>query len=176
MNKTYIITGPPGSGKSTISSYLAAQFELGIHIHCDDIYNMVKGGYLYPWDDKDNFLMGTMLESASEIQKVYSSKGFNCVIDYVLHLEQLKSLIANINSNVSLTILLPDDETNAERDASREFTIGKERVSFYNNYFKKMSSSISSFVIDNSNLKVEELGQMILSRHTYSTDELLVLL
>lgn len=41
----YIISGPPGAGKSTTADLLAKSLSKSFHLNCDDIYNMVQGGY-----------------------------------------------------------------------------------------------------------------------------------
>lgn len=50
-NTLFIITGPCGVGKSTISKKLAEQFGLSCHINADYLYGMVVGGYIKPWKD-----------------------------------------------------------------------------------------------------------------------------
>ncbi len=84
--KTYILTGPPGAGKSTLANSLATKLEKGLHLHCDDIYNMVKGGYKAPWDDNDDILKNLMFSSALKIIETYQSQGFACVVDKYLAL------------------------------------------------------------------------------------------
>lgn len=176
MTQTFIVTGPPGAGKSTLSSYLAESFELGIHIHCDDIYNMVKGGYKYPWEDTDGFLMDTMFQASIQLQKIYANNKFECVIDYVFHFDQLRNFISKISTPINLTVLLPNCSTNIKRDASRKHTIGEQRVTYYHNYFNKFSSSLNDFLIDNSSLSIEDTAEKMLSAKTHSSSELLEIL
>mgnify|MGYP002861182166 CR=1 FL=1 len=45
MSKLYIITGPAGVGKSTISRRLAKQRTRSALIEGDEIYGQVVGGY-----------------------------------------------------------------------------------------------------------------------------------
>ena len=54
MNKIYIISGPAGAGKSTVSKGLAEQFEHSAYIEGDLINHMVVGGYLPPWESKES--------------------------------------------------------------------------------------------------------------------------
>jgi adenylate kinase family enzyme len=46
-----ILTGPPGSGKSTVGDLLARQSPLpAVHIHSDDFYDrFIKSGFVKPW-------------------------------------------------------------------------------------------------------------------------------
>ena len=47
-NCIYIISGPPGVGKSTVSKELAATFDKSAVIEGDMIYLMVKSGLVAP--------------------------------------------------------------------------------------------------------------------------------
>ena len=47
----YIITGPAGVGKSTISKELAMSSNKSVLIEGDDIYRQVVGGYTPAWRD-----------------------------------------------------------------------------------------------------------------------------
>ncbi len=49
MSMLYIITGPAGVGKSTISKYLADDMKKSALIEGDHIYHLVRGGYVNPW-------------------------------------------------------------------------------------------------------------------------------
>ena len=49
MNKLYLLTGPAGVGKSTVSELIANSLEKSVLIEGDDVYHLVKGGYISPW-------------------------------------------------------------------------------------------------------------------------------
>ena len=51
MNKLYLITGPCGIGKSTISKELAFNLKKSVLIEGDDIYHQVVGGYVQAWKE-----------------------------------------------------------------------------------------------------------------------------
>lgn len=46
MSRLYILTGPPGVGKSTISRGLAERLEKSVLLEGDDFYHQVVGGYV----------------------------------------------------------------------------------------------------------------------------------
>lgn len=48
----YIITGPAGVGKSTISKELAMSSNKSVLIEGDDIYHQVVGGYVPTWKER----------------------------------------------------------------------------------------------------------------------------
>ncbi len=51
MTNLYIITGPAGVGKSTISKKIAESKKKSALIEGDDIYHQVIGGYVQAWKE-----------------------------------------------------------------------------------------------------------------------------
>lgn len=52
MPNLYIITGPAGVGKSTVSKKIAMTSKKSALIEGDDIYHQVVGGYVPAWKEK----------------------------------------------------------------------------------------------------------------------------
>ena len=84
-NMLYIVTGPAGVGKSTISKKLASIKDKSALIEGDDIYNQVIGGYVYPW------LEGNHLEIFWEVCyktiTTYLNNGYDVVFNYIIEPE-----------------------------------------------------------------------------------------
>ena len=157
----YIVTGPPGSGKSTVCDSLAKHFDRGLHLHCDDLYNMVKGGHRAPWDDSDDFLKDLMFEASNKLISTYSEADFDIVVDYVFSLAQLQKFISNITDPIVLCVLLPSLEKNVERDKNRQWVIGESRVSKYHKEFSELKI-LQPFVIDTTSIDPERIVEDIL--------------
>ena len=54
MSNLYIITGPAGVGKSTISKKLAQNLKKSVLIEGDLIYHQVIGSYVSAWQKGNN--------------------------------------------------------------------------------------------------------------------------
>jgi hypothetical protein len=44
-----IVTGPPGSGKTTVARSLARSHPLGVHLIGDECFGWIAAGYVPPW-------------------------------------------------------------------------------------------------------------------------------
>ena len=69
MPTLYIITGPSGIGKSTVSKLLASSKEKSALIEGDDIYHQVVGGYIAAWKDGNH--LKTFWKVCIESMKAY---------------------------------------------------------------------------------------------------------
>ena len=58
MNKLYVITGPAGVGKSTISKEIAKNKSKSVLIEGDEIYAQVIGGYVPAWKEGNHLEIG----------------------------------------------------------------------------------------------------------------------
>lgn len=118
MNKLYIITGPAGVGKSTISKELAFQLEKSVLIEGDDIYHQVIGSYHSPWDNKNH--LDTFWKVTINIIKTYIEEGYDVVFNYIIEPENYKMLKQIFNSfNINFTVLMVNKETLIKRDLTR---------------------------------------------------------
>ena len=176
MATTYIITGPPGAGKSTLSEQLALSFERGLHVNCDNIYNMVRGGYKEPWEDTDRTLSNLMFTAAKSVLEVYVPGGFIPVVDYVFSIEELISFIGHLSGRICLTIVVPDLKTNIERDKSRKLTVGEERIRHYHGYYEALREKLEPLFLAETNLTPEGSVADIKTRKGYSAADLIELL
>ena len=54
MAKLYIITGPAGVGKTTISDMIAKKIDKCAVVEGDEIYHMVRNPYVSPWKENNH--------------------------------------------------------------------------------------------------------------------------
>ena len=90
MNKLYLITGPSGVGKSTVSKELAFNLEKSVLIEGDDIYHQVVGSYHSPWDELNH--LDTFWKVNINIIKTYLDNGYDVVFNYIIDTEDYELL------------------------------------------------------------------------------------
>lgn len=88
MNKLYIITGPAGVGKSTISKSLAVSLPKSVLIEGDTIYNFFVSDRISPW--KPNAPLDLFWSNSIYLIKSYLEKGYNVIFNYIISPINLK--------------------------------------------------------------------------------------
>lgn len=166
MSFLYIITGPAGVGKSTVSKSLASKSEKSALIEGDDIYHLVCGGYVKPW------LEGNHLEvfwaNSIDLIRNFLDRGYNVVFNYICTPEDIEYLRNNIKSiNIKLCVLVTDEKTIIERDKMRTLDCQMgERSILLLNKFKSMDFS-KKYYLDTTHLSVEETVNKIIYNNNF---------
>lgn len=160
MNKLYIITGPAGVGKSTISNNIAESKKKSALIEGDEIYHFVKGGYVSPW------LEGNHLEifwkNSISIIKNFLSNGFDVVFNYIIEKEDLEYIKSNFdNVEIKFVVLIVDENTIIKRDKERplDCQMGERSITLLNDF--KNDNYDDNYILDTSNLSVEDTVKKI---------------
>ncbi len=172
---TYIITGAPGAGKSTLANQLAHALPRSAYLHCDDLYDMVRGGHVPPWEDKESFFRKLLYRNAHGIIRNFATEEFSTVVDYVFRIDFLREFLATLEGEVNLTVLLPKVEINVERDRGRRFEVGEERVRLIHHDFAD-EPLFRPYLLDTSELSVSDAVSHVLSQSMSPVKELRKLL
>lgn len=162
----FLISGPPGAGKSTLAKAIAQHCNKSIHIECDSLYNMVQGGHKQPWEDGADTLISLMYNVLASQANIYLKAGFSVVSDYVWSPQELLSLCNKIGPENQFypVFLLPKKSVNLERDLNREHTVGSERVAKYWDDFEKWKCKFPQVFFDNSNISAGAMSNNILEK------------
>lgn len=155
----FVITGPCGVGKSTISHKLAQTLDKSSHINADLIYEMVVGGYLLPWQD-DGRLIELSWLNISALASNFLENNYDVVIDYIAfpeHLEYLKNLECKYNAVLKYVVLMANEDTIRMRDSGRapEEVMGDRAVEVLNQFRDKEIDS--KYILDTSDKSIEDI-------------------
>ena len=166
MKTLYVITGPAGVGKSTISRGIAEKLDKSALIEGDDIYHQVVGGYQQAWKEGNH--LNTFFKVCINSIKVYLEDGYDVVFNYIINPEQIKEIRENFKEyNVKFIVLLVDEETLLKRDKERpEDCQMKERCIVLLNSFKNKNYDNKN-ILDTSTLSVEDTINEIIKNDKY---------
>lgn len=81
-----IITGPPGTGKTTASGIVAKESDLdkSVHMHTDDFYHYLSKGAVPPHLPGSNGQNQVVMGALSEAAKRYVRGGYDVVVDGIV--------------------------------------------------------------------------------------------
>ncbi len=162
MEKPFVclITGPAGSGKSSVSKALAEKFERSAVVEVDTLRAMVKGGYVRPWpyNEEVDLQLSLGAKNACNMATNFLEKGFNVFIDDVVGRKLLGQYTEYFNDkNFKAFVLLPSAESLLKRfDDRGDNQELRERTIELHKKFLEKKEVLNWQVIDSSNQTLEE--------------------
>ena len=166
MPNLYVITGPAGVGKSTVSKRLAQNLSKSALIEGDEIYHQVIGGYIPAWKEGNH--LQTFWKVCINIVRSYAEDDFDVVFNYIVTPENLALLKNEFkNYTIKFIVLLVDESTLLLRDKERpENCQMKERCITLLNNFKNRNYNINN-ILDTTNLSIEETVNLIQNNNNF---------
>ncbi len=163
MNKLYVITGPAGVGKSTISYEIGKRLEKSVVIEGDTVYNFFVGGRIRPW--YPDAPLELFWNNCIMLIKSYLENGYDVIFNYIIKNKELEKLERSFKDyDFIFTCLLVEERTIVKRDLLRS-----EDCRMYERSLILLKEFIdcnydSDYIIDSSNLTVDETVEKILNK------------
>ena len=160
MSNLYIITGPAGVGKSTISKKLAQLKDKSVLIEGDEIYHQVVGGYIQAWKEGNH--LQTFWKICLNSIETYLEDGFDVIFNYIINPENIRIIKDRFkNYPIKFVVLLVDEATLLARDKERPKNCQmKERCITLLNSFKNKNYK-STNIINTTKLSIDETINII---------------
>lgn len=160
MSNLYIITGPAGVGKSTISKKLAQLKDKSVLIEGDEIYHQVVGGYIQAWKEGNH--LQTFWKVCLNSIETYLEDGFDVIFNYIINPENIRIIKDRFkNYPIKFVVLLVDEATLLARDKKRPKNCQmKERCITLLNSFKNKNYKATN-IINTTKLSIDETINII---------------
>jgi predicted kinase len=83
-NPVLILTGAPGSGKTTVARLLAAKSERAVHLESDRFFHFIQSGYVEPWKPESHEQNTTVMKIVAGAAAGYAKAGYFTIIDGIV--------------------------------------------------------------------------------------------
>lgn len=166
MANLYLITGPAGVGKSTISRGIASSLKKSVLLEGDDFYHHVIGGYVSAWMEGNH--LDIFWKVCIDTIINYLEAGYDVVFNYIISLDDFNKLKEIFKKyNTYFTVLLVSEETIVKRDMLREEENRmNERCIILLNKFEKYNYPVR-YKLYTDDLSVDETVNKIINNNDY---------
>ncbi|MDD3340843.1 MAG: AAA family ATPase [Bacilli bacterium] len=160
-NKLYIITGPAGVGKSTVSKEIAETLEKTVLIEGDDIYNQFISGRISPY--KEEAPLDLFWQNCTALINNYLKDGYTVIFNYIVkqkELEKLKQIFKEYY--IIFAVLLTDEETIIKRDKERpvDCQMGERSLILLQEFIEE--NYCRDNILDTTKLSISEIADKII--------------
>lgn len=160
---TLAITGPTGSGKTTVASKLAEQIEQCVNIDADVVKHMIVNGFIYgnaPEGVSQWELLGANI---GMLAKNFQNAGYSVIISGFLKEPAWEKMQKHITLTHKI-LLLPHVDTAKQRDAGRHegIQMGAETISEHHDYFSNAAFYDDFIKLDSTSHSEDETANEIL--------------
>ena len=166
-----LISGPCGSGKTTVSRMLAESGDspLAVHIHTDDFYQYIRRGYIPPWWEDSGDQNETVVRAAAACGEQYALGEYEVYVDGVVgpwFLGPWKRLTEK-GLDLRYVVLRPGLEATVDRamgrDQQEESPLKEENVRQMWEMFSSLGG-YEAFALDTTEQTAAESARLIRER------------
>ena len=181
QGRIIVITGAPGTGKTTTASAVAKESDLekSVHMHTDDFYHYLSKGAIPPHLPESNEQNLIVIEAFLEAAKRYARGGYDVIVDGIIgpwFLKPWQSLVRE-HYEVHYIILRASKEETLKRAVERSKLDRKTNIELVETMWEQFCNLgiYESNVIDTTTYSIQEtvsaVQEKIASKRTTLVEE-----
>ena len=170
QGRIIVITGSPGTGKTTTASIVAKESDMdkSVHMHTDDFFHYLSKGAIPPHLPESNEQNLVVIEAFLEAAKRYARGGYDVIVDGIVgpwFLEPWKAL-AQEDYEVHYIVLRASKEETMKRAVERSKLDRKTNIELVETMWEQFSSLgvYESNVIDTTTFTIKDTASAIKER------------
>jgi cytidylate kinase len=110
MGSLLVVTGPPGSGKSTLSALITGRFERSALVEGDAFFDFLSEGWIAPWLPESNEQNQVVIEAAGVATGRFVEAGYDVVFEGIIGPWFLSTFLAATGvDHLDWVVLLPSE-------------------------------------------------------------------
>lgn len=159
-----ILTGAPGTGKTTTASILAGRAPAAVHLETDAFFRFIRSGYIEPWRPESQAQNQVAMGIAGEAATAYAAAGYFTVVEGIVlprwFLDPLRGTLRRAGFRVAYAVLRAPLPVCLDRIERRDGAVDSDAVTKIWTEFEDLGE-LQANVLDVSEISPEEAANTI---------------